>query len=166
MAQTKTAELGPRNDPLGLVQRALINLDIIEESFQSNGRGHVVTQLVQSMLALIVFPKEKALLNMCKHERLSELRKDQKWPTLVPELDEYERKTLSLYEVLWHMRNAVCHGRVIFIGKGKASPDSRFFEDVIIQFSDENKHGQKWRLTMDATDVRKFCLLIADVIYH
>jgi hypothetical protein len=51
--------MNPRNDPIGFAQRAHENLRIIEASQSVIGEGHVVTQLVMSLFAFIVFPKEK-----------------------------------------------------------------------------------------------------------
>lgn len=57
MSQSRLAPT-PRNDPLGLAQRAWTNLRLVEREYDAKEKGHVVTQLVQSLLTLIVFPKE------------------------------------------------------------------------------------------------------------
>lgn len=54
---SETLEMAPRNDPLGFAQRSYINVRIIGQGLEEKGEGHVVTQLVQSILGYIVFQK-------------------------------------------------------------------------------------------------------------
>jgi hypothetical protein len=54
-------EMPSRNEVLGFAARTRENLDCIERAFMDKGSGHVVTQLVSSLLGLIVFPHEKKL---------------------------------------------------------------------------------------------------------
>ena len=120
--------LAPRNDPLGFAQRALSNLSVIEKKFEQDGvegRAHVVTQMVQSLLALLVFPQEKGLF-----KRLDELSAaDVAWLPIT----ELNGKKVKPSESLRRMRNAVCHNSVTFSGASTEGPDSRFVDEIWIE---------------------------------
>ena len=60
--------MNPRNDPMGIEGRTLKNLEYIKDVVDQSpgaGRVHVVAQVVNSLLGLVVLPYEKgyALLN-------------------------------------------------------------------------------------------------------
>jgi hypothetical protein len=165
MSRSEDLKLGRRNDPTGLVRRSLKNLMLIEHLFRTRKEGHVVTQLIQSLLAFLVIPKEKDLLEHLKRWRLEDLREN-KWPRLTPVRDD-EDDTHSLFDVLRHMRNAVCHGGIRFLGDGKDGADSRYPADVTIEFSDRNHKGQPvdWELRLTGEDLRKLLVLIEDIVF-
>jgi MarR family transcriptional regulator, temperature-dependent positive regulator of motility len=60
--------LPSRNDILGFAMRARENLRCIEEAFKASNEGHVVTQLICSLLGLIVFPQQR-VLDRCQSAR-------------------------------------------------------------------------------------------------
>lgn len=93
--------LAPRNDPLGLAQRGWANLLLIEKEYSENLHGHVITQLLQSLLTLVIFPKEKEFFEYVSHCTLDDLEK-----TGWPRPRQIVGETNTLAELFTHMRNA------------------------------------------------------------
>jgi HEPN pEK499 p136 len=164
----KEVSIGPRNDPLGLALRSVANLEIIEQIYAQHGAGHVVTQVVQSLLAFVVFPKERRMFDYLQGWSLDYINSKPKWPNLTPSLDARPGKpTKTLYDVLYHMRNAVCHGLVTFLGEGPDGPNSRDLSQISVRFEDKLPGKNKsidWSLTLTGPDLRKFCDLIVEVV--
>lgn len=50
--------LNPRSDALGLAERTRKNLFFIEAAFERGEDVHVITQVANSLLMLVVFPWE------------------------------------------------------------------------------------------------------------
>ena len=125
MTQRRSIVLAPRNDPLGFARRTRKNLENIERAYSVGADVHVVTQLMLSLLGLIVFPMEKEFYQQIRHWRLEELEK-QGWPKWEMSLDKSE----NLGDLMYHLRNAVAHRHVTF------SSDSRDINEVSIEFTD------------------------------
>jgi hypothetical protein len=166
MKKRKQLKLGPRNDPLGLAQRSLVNLEIIEKSYTSTKNGHVVTQLVQSLLALLVFPKEKALYDRLKSWQMVDLA-NRGWP-LPKIVKDDKHDTTTLFKLLWHMRNAVCHGLIKFYGGGPDGDDSRDIRQIAIEFSDRDAPNSPidWIATIEGENLKKFLQCIVRLIQN
>lgn len=164
--KSQSTKLGPRNDPIGLARRSLINLELIEHLYAANKEGHVVTQLVQSLLAIIVFPKEQNLYDRFRQWRLSDLEDDQ-WPPLIPVIDT-EADTKTLFDILRHMRNALCHGLVTFYGHGPDGPDSRDVKSIWIEFADRDNFDSPidWVFRIEGKDLKKFCRMMEYVVFR
>jgi hypothetical protein len=137
-----------RNKPTGLIERAMKNLAAIERLADERGEVHVVTQLVVSLLALIVFPKERmtpAAYRRAFAVPLEELERDG-WPKWTHLSDRPTR----LWELLEHLRHAISHGKVCF------SSEDRQYETVRLTFT--NKYGRAdWQGEIGARDLREFC---------
>jgi hypothetical protein len=141
-------------------------LELIEDLYATSKEGHVVTQLVQSLIAIIVFPKEQNLYERFRQWKLSDLD-DNQWPPLIPVIDT-EDDTKTLFDVLRHMRNALCHGLVTFFGHGPDGPDSRDVNSVCIEFSDRDKPNLPidWVFRIEGRDLKKFCRMIEYVVFQ
>src|SRR5260370_24548808 len=99
-----------------------------------------------SLLGIIVFPWEHDSFRTIGEEALEQ--SGGSWNIAV---DTYKKKCINLGHLIWHLRNAVSHRRIIF------SSDSRDIADVSIEFSDE-KNRQLWLAKIKATDLKTFCL--------
>jgi hypothetical protein len=154
---TEELKLGPRNDRLGLAQRGWTNLLLIERSFKDSGDGHVVTQLVETLLTVLVFPHEGKLF---ENTALSSLNG---WPLPTQKIG----KTETLGKLIWHMRNSVCHARVKFYGDAKEGPDSRFVDQISIEFSDKPhpRADVNWRVLMEGRDIKLFLFKLLDQLH-
>ncbi len=154
-------ELARRNDPLGLAQRAWRNLNLIEAAYEAGHEAHVVTQLVQTLLALIVFPKEKKFFEHFSLVTLDELERSG-WPRPKQMIG-----TTDTIGVLFrHMRNAVSHGNLVFYGDSKDGPNSRELSEIIIEFSDRRNESVPfdWRVTIDGPNLKRFLWHIFDFL--
>jgi hypothetical protein len=72
--------------------------------------------------------------------------------------------TYTVGQLLRHMRNAVCHGLVIFHGTGPDSSNSRKLEEISIQFSDRvNAYNPiNWQIAIEGVDLRSFLFHLID----
>jgi hypothetical protein len=156
-------ELAPRNDPLGFAQRAWSNLLEIEEKFKQDGvegRAHVVTQMVQSLLALLVFPQQKSFFEHFSQWPVNAL--DSEWlPT-----QEFGN-TEKLGDLLRHMRNAVCHGLVAFSGASTQGPDCRFVDEISVVFSDrsDRKADINWQVRLEGRQIKRFLYNLLEMLH-
>lgn len=145
-SQSKTMD--NRNAPTGLVERAMKNLEAIERLASAGGDVHVVTQLVMSLLALIVFPKErtdKSAFRRALDLPLEELER-RGWPTWT----HISGEPIKLWELLEHLRHAISHGKVRF------SSEARQYEAVRLTFTNRY-NGTNWEGEIQARELRKFC---------
>jgi hypothetical protein len=56
--------LNPRSDALGLAERTRKNLLFIEGAFERGEDVHVITQVANSLLMLVVFPWERHFVDL------------------------------------------------------------------------------------------------------
>ena len=147
-----TLKLGRRNDPLGFAFRARENLRIIEESPADKGEGHVVTQVVQSLLAFLVFPKERHFYDKLKAEPI-----DRIYGGDLPFV-QMIGTTNNMNQLLRHMRNAVAHGLITFHGHGPEGADSRKLEEIFIEFADRSHPNRPidWQILIEGPKLRAF----------
>ncbi|MGH9879275.1 MAG: HEPN family nuclease [Nitrososphaerales archaeon] len=111
---------------------------------------HEVTQLVLSLLGLIVFPWEALALKSLESLCLSELEEDG-WPRWNILLDE-KGDTNTLGKLSWHLRNAISHRRLRFFSEDQE------MDKVEIEFEDApQKAPINWRATINAKDLKSFC---------
>jgi hypothetical protein len=146
-----------RNEAEEFAKRTKRNLAHIEDRLKSGARVHVVTQIVLSMLGLIVFPWERNFANQVRTISLEELIQDG-WPKWTISLGAQE--TMTLGHLLRHLRNGVGHGRITF------SSDSPYPEQVIVEFEDYEPGAPApyWRAHISAADLRDFCVHFANLI--
>ena len=139
-----------RNTPKGYAHRVRKNLDFIIKSRNEGNDVHEVTQLVLSLLGLIVFPWEAHALKSLESLCLSVLE-EQGWPRWNIQLGKKE-DTNTLGKLIWHLRNAISHRRLSF------SSDDLEMGKVEIMFKD-GPHNKpiNWCATINAADLKGFC---------
>jgi hypothetical protein len=144
-----------RNNAIGFAQRTRKNLEYIERASVAGEDVHVVTQLANSLLGAIVFPWEQEFVNCMQKLKLDELKKDG-WPWI--EITMGECKTL--YELVYHLRNAVAHGHLEF------SSESRNPDAVTITVEDYKPKALSpyWGAQIKAQALREFCLRFMDLL--
>ncbi len=91
-------------------QRTLKNTDFVREHAIEQPELYEVTQLVNSLLGLIVFPKESALQDIPKTS-FNNLRRDL-WPESILVSDG---STNNLNKLITRLRNAVAHCNLGFV---------------------------------------------------
>ena len=153
--RSETTLYTSRNDALGFAARTRKNLEHIVRGFNTGEDVHVVTQLVNSLLGLVVFLHERKIVESIATMRLDELER-RGWPRIVVTKGE----CLTLGALVYHLRNAVAHGLIKF------SSDSRFMAEVTITIEDRKPRQPQsyWGATMSASDLREFCFRLADLV--
>jgi hypothetical protein len=140
------------------MQRSQANLELIEAWYSTTNEGHVVTQLVQSLLVFIVFPKEKSYYERLNSIGINQFEK-RGWPRPVQIIGA----TNSLGQLLRHMRNAVAHGLVVFHGTGPEGADARNLDEIFIEFSDKvpgENNPIHWQVAIAGNDLKDFMFMI------
>ena len=94
-------------------ERTRKNLRTIEDLQAKGGEAYEVTQLVNSMLGLLVFPRER-FLDQIPQTSLSDLEADG-WP--VPKVVGDFPQARDLRELIRYLRNAIAHFNIEFIGE-------------------------------------------------
>jgi HEPN pEK499 p136 len=123
-----------RNEIEGFAVRTRKNLDYIIAAHKAHQDVHIVTQLVGSLLGLVVWPFERAV-PAYGEVRLEELELngwphwDHKNSTEPPE---------SLWELIRLLRHATAHANVSF------SSDGRYLHEVEVQFANIPSRKQTW----------------------
>lgn len=92
-------------------ERTRQNLEYIEQSKQNGSDVYEVTQLVNSLLGLLVFPQQR-YFNQIPETPIEQLQKDG-WPTIVVIGDFQPHQNLK--ELMRYLRNAIAHFNVEFI---------------------------------------------------
>jgi hypothetical protein len=153
------APYSSRNEAIEFARRTQVNLLFIERAKRSGEPVHEVTQLALSLLGLIVFPKEKLLLDAIETISLEDLR-DNGWPVWHVTLDSGKQRTETLGVLVWHLRNAISHGALMF------TSDDQYLENVAIRVEDKptRRAPSNWRAEISGTNLRDFCLRFAKLI--
>ena len=144
-----------RNDAIEIARRTERNLRFVKSEFDREGEEspvHVVTQLVNSLLGLVILPREQYLEVQYESTKWRELAAEG-WP----EWNITKGKADTLGQLIWHVRNAAAHGRIAF------SSDSRYLHEVMITVEDSRDKGKSiyWRAEIKGDDLYEFCLRFA-----
>ena len=136
----------------------MINLAFIEgvhSNPHTKDRVHIVTQIVNSLLGLVILPYEKGYALRKDKEPLEKLY-CQGWPRW--ELSPFNtRETKTLGDLTKHLRNAAAHGRYTF------DSESRDPKEVTITVKDKPQHGPiNWCASIRADKLQKFCRLLSE----
>lgn len=149
-----------RNEALEFARRTRRNFEFIESAKEKGDDVHVVTQLTLSLLGMVVFPKERLLLEGTETKTIAEMSTEG-WPIWTITLDDSKKPTKTLADILRHLRNAVAHGRLTF------TSDSPHLEEVAILVEDKKRREDStpyWCAKIDGHDLRGFCLHFLDFI--
>lgn len=144
-----------RNHALGFAERTRKNLQYIENASSAGADVHVVTQLANSLLGLIVFPWEKDFSKSVEALQLDDLVKEG-WPKWEVTMGSCQ----TLGQLMRYLRNAVAHGNVRF------SSESRSIDDVTIEVENfpARATAPNWSAHIEATRLREFCLRFIDLV--
>lgn len=152
-----------RDKPHGFVVRTMRNLRFIEKHRPSGAEVHEVTQLVLSLLGLVIFPRERhKRLKITPHyeaRTLLEL-KEQHWP----QWNISGEPITTLGRLLSVIRHAAAHGSITF------SSDARTFREVHLTFESEDppwakrKKKRTWIIDINGEGLRQFCECLEKLI--
>ncbi|HEX6367513.1 MAG TPA: HEPN family nuclease [Longimicrobium sp.] len=150
--------LSPRAASEGFAERTRKNLLYVDEAFQAGADVHVITQLVNSLLGLVVFPWEKSVVERFRHIPLATL-KEKGWPEW--QLTTGQCSTLG--QLIRCLRNGTSHGHIQF------SSDSRLLNEVTIEVSNYPKWcapDPDFEGSIRADELRDFCLKLTELVYN
>lgn len=138
-----------RNDALVFAQYTRQNLELAADLLAGKAAFHPVTQVINSLLGLIVFLKEKQFDRKIAEVELEKLVQ-QGWP----KIEMSGEKCTTLGRFVYHLRNAAAHGRMRY------SSDSHDYSQVVVKIEDykPNQSTPYWSASMDAAQLRDFCL--------
>ena len=153
--------LESRNKTVGFASRTLKNLKHIKEArYVDKADVHVGTQLVSSLLGLTVLPYERDYEGGIQDATLKELDR-QGWYMwkLTKVCDKKHGLTLTLKLFIYHIRNAVAHGRFMF------SSDSLLLSEWSLTVRDGPKGGPiNWEATIGGKELYCFCRTFAQYL--
>ena len=153
-----------RNSSIGFAIRTRKNLLKVIRAFKGGEDFHVVTHLVNSLLGIVVVPRERYHKADFLSVPLAEIYQDgwPKWNILLDEPKGKQEKTETLDRLLTHLRNAAAHGRFSFTGDS----ESRNLEEVWLVVEDRpNKRAKtNWRAMIRGNELLDFCLKLCDDI--
>ena len=145
-----------RNEAIEIARRTQRNLEYIKAEFDRMGEDskvHVVTQLVNSLLGMVVLPREQYL----------EVRNEAtNWDSLIgqgwPKWDIAKGEAETLGQLVRHIRNAATHGRITY------SSDSRYLHQVTITVEDSGDQGKSinWHAEIRGDKLYDFCIRFAE----
>ena len=146
--------LSPRSTSLGFADRTTKNLVFIEAAFQRGEEDvHLVTQIVNSLLGLVVFPWESGI-----EDRIAKTAIDAPALHGWPQWNISEGRCDTVGELMRKLRNGIAHRHINF------SSDSRVPEEVSIQIEDYSRgkgHARNFAASIRADDLAAFCLKFA-----
>jgi hypothetical protein len=148
----------------GFAIRTMKNLEFLVSAYEQGADVHPITQMVLSLLGLIVFPWEAdfsvvAQDDLLKRYSLRDLEEQHMWPHW--EITRGETETNTLHDLIRHVRNATAHRRLTFSEEYK-----RELSEVYITFEDKKLKDQDpyWTATINAENLRKFCVQFVDLL--
>ncbi len=148
-----------RNNALYFARFTRENLRLIENTFANSSDFHPVTQLINSLVGLLVFVHEKKLLAPVADLPIVELAKDG-WPVVRILKDEQKIKTSTLEHLIRHLRNSLAHGLMTF------SSDTHDLNQVTITVEDRpnDKVGPDWVASLTGFQLRDLCLRLIQLV--
>lgn len=139
---------------LDFARRTRANLEFIEAAEARGDRVFEVTQLANSLLGLLVFPREH-YMDSIPNTPLSDLV-EQGWPTVRTTLGQLPQETLR--QLMRMLRNSIAHCNVEFV----ASEDSQI---VGLKVWNNDKHGSMtWHAELSISDLRAIAFKFINLI--
>lgn len=144
-----------RNEALGFALRTRKNLKRIDDAYAAHDDVHPVTQLVNSLLGLVVIPRERHLVSQLGKMDL-EVLVASGWPKWTFEFGSCD----TLEDLMRRLRNSIAHGHFEF------SSESTDLNAVTISVEDYKSRGAVliWRAKISAVDLKDFCLRFIELV--
>jgi hypothetical protein len=150
-----TVAVANRNNALKFAERTFKNLRFLQGAHERGEDVHVVTQLANSLLGLVVFPWERHFVRHIEGLQLVNLHA-QGWP----EWNVTLGRCSTLGELARHLRNAAAHGRITYCSEGlSVLTDTLTVEDLRPQSS-----RPYWRASISGNELRRFCERFIELI--
>lgn len=161
--------LESRSLSTGLAQRTIKNLDFIQEAHDCGEDVHIVMQMLNSMLGLLVFPvaKEDEFFKSFHSIKLSAQPDFAAVSNEITGFPPMPSLTISMFgncpdlcRFFQRLRNAVSHRRLGFSG------ESHDLDAVIITFGDAPDRAKPvdWEISLSANDLGRLCRFVANEV--
>jgi hypothetical protein len=153
----------PPTETRVFAHRVRLNLDAIDAVVSvAPAKAHQVTQLVLTLIGLIVLPRESHYLEAAGDSTMAQLAA-QGWPTWTIAHDLSRRPGTAsdtLGDLLWHLRSTIGSGQI------RMTAGDRPFAEVSIYFDQQVAGGEivTWSASISAPDLRVFCVKLAGLI--
>ncbi len=151
------------NIQIDFVKRTQENLIYLYQQKIDHQKGfNEVTNLINSMMGLVCYPKEMMNKKLIHTTSVSETIQFQcEYGTIYMCLDRKGKSTQSFKEIVRHMRNSICHGNFI---QGKSNERNEIEE---LRFQDftykNNRKGKKnFDMVMTVPQLQEFVKNISD----
>jgi hypothetical protein len=154
-----------RNDTIEFCRRTRLNFEFIEKTKASDPSAsvYVVTQLTLSLLGIVVFPYERIDHPGILAKTVDEMKTEGwfGWSVTLDTPKKGKPLTSTLGDLLFHLRNAVAHGRLTF------SSDSPRIRDVVVTAEDQ-PHAKgaavNWRAEITGPALKHFCMVFLEFV--
>lgn len=164
---TNMDDLQSRNGSLGFARRTIKNLDFIKNS-AGQSDVHLVTQVINSLLGLLVFPyedEENPLSEVLPKaaftsSQLSDVRDKLVSLLPIPSLKvEMFGRCKDVSDFFRRLRNAIAHKYIVFGSNSRSLPE-------VVVFLKDRIPGcpYDWEISMTARDLESLSRYIADRI--
>ena len=140
------------------VRRTRKNLEYIEDRVNEKPDEELfeVTQLVNSLLGIIVLPREHYIKNI-PETPLQELA-DAGWPIVDKLIGEIPQNCTNLRELITNLRHSIAHFNVEFI------EDNYTHKLIGLTLWNYHRGKLRWRTTIALDELRKVTLLLFEII--
>lgn len=137
----------------GFADRTRKNLDFIECARANGADVHEVTQIVNSLLGLVVIPYGRRDLATKTNAKAS----TSEWKIIRP---HWKEDGVTLENIVRHLRNGAAHGDVMFSGEDRDPAKTTItFTDRDSDFGDPS-----WIAEIRGDKLRDFCARLSDLI--
>lgn len=127
----------------GFAERTRQNLKVIESLLADGKEVYEATQLLNSMLGLLVFPREE-YVNRIPETPISELEQSG-WP--IPVVTDGFPQVSHLKDLIRYLRNAIAHFNIEFIGDGTN-------QIAILKVWNTRRGEKTWEAKLSLKDLR------------
>ena len=151
-----------RRTTRGFAERTRRNLELAKDSYDVRKDFHVVTQLVNSLLGIVVIPWQRHS-EQGEQDFESDIPTDlfkKGWPHWKFTGTEEERESKTLMDLVWNLRNAAAHGHYDFTG----DPDSRLLHEVTIKVGNGPLENSPWSYEIRGDKLYEFCVKLSKYI--
>ena len=151
-----------RRTTSGFAKRTRRNLELAKASFDSRKDFHVVTQLVNSLLGIVVLPWQRHT-EEGEQDFESGVHQDffkKGWPNWTFTGKEAGRESENLKDLVGNLRIAAAHGHYSFSG----DPDSRYLHEVTIKVGNGAPDSSPWSYEIRGDKLYDFCIKLSEYI--
>jgi len=153
----------PPTETRAFANRVRLNLEAIDAVVSvAPTKAHQVTQVVLTLIGLVVLPRENHYMEALGDNNLNALAA-QGWPTWTIAHDLSRRPegaADTLADLLWHLRSTIASGQI------RMTAGDKPFAEVSIYFDQQVAGGEivTWSASISAPDLRTFCIKLAGLI--